>query len=103
MCCGYGGGKDRCALAVSWPLLDMSLISGVWGSIILAGLFRRWNRKLERPADDPRISALQESHEQLEARLERLEEEVGFFRELSKPEPPSQLRGPGAGQSKGKG
>lgn len=84
-------------------VLTVVIVSGVWGSIILAGLFRRWNRKLERPAEDPRISALQENHEQLEARLERLEEEIGFFRELSRPEPPSHLPGPDSGQSEGKG
>jgi Zn-dependent protease with chaperone function len=84
-------------------VLTVLIISGLWGSIILAGLFRRWNRKLERPADDPRISQLQEGHEQLEARLERLEEEIGFFRELNKPEPPNQLPGPDSGQSEAKG
>ena len=56
-------------------VLTVLVISGVWGSIILAGLFKRRALKLDTHPDDPRIAELQEDHYQLEARLERLEEE----------------------------
>lgn len=70
-------------------ILTVLIISGVWGSIILSGLFKR--RSLKNPPDDPRFEALREEDHQLEARIERLEEEIGFLRELQKPEAPRQL------------
>ena len=72
-------------------ILTVLIIGGVWGSIILSGLFRR--RSLKNPPDDPRFDVLREESYQLEARIERLEEEIGFLRELQKPEAPRQITG----------
>ena len=76
-------------------ILTVLVISGVWGSIILSGLFKRRAMKLEAHPDAPRFEELREDHNQLEARLERLEEELSFFRELHGPETPTQLPRPG--------
>ncbi len=56
----------------------------------LMGLSRFQRRSLPSPDD----SLFQEIHEdtyQLEARLERAQEELGFFRELHGPESPDEL------------
>jgi hypothetical protein len=79
---------------VTLVVLTVLIISGVWGSIIIAGIFKRHPPKLNTRPDDPRFDVLQEEHHQLEVRFERLEEEIGFFRELHKPETPSQLPRP---------
>jgi hypothetical protein len=70
-------------------------VGGVWGSVILSGLMKRRAMKLEAGPDDPRIEQLQEGYGLLEARLEQLEEEVSFFRELHRPDSPPQLGSPG--------
>ena len=70
-------------------VLTALIVGGVWGSIILSGLFRK--RSLKSLPDDPRFEVLREENLELEARLERLEEEIGFIRELQKPEAPPQL------------
>ena len=78
-------------------VLTVIVTGGVWGAIILSGLFRMRASKLVTPADDPRIDQLEEDHRRLETQIERLEEEISFFRELQKPEIPTQLPGPGDG------
>jgi len=83
-------------------ILTVLVTGGVWGSIILSGLFKGRELKLRAPTEDPRIDELREDHQQLEARLERLEEEVGFFRELQKPEEPTRLPSPKKGGSEQK-
>jgi hypothetical protein len=75
-------------------VLTVLVTGGVWGSLIISGLFKGRALELQPPADDPRIDELRGDHQQLEARLERLEEEVSFFRELQQPEDPTQLRNP---------
>ena len=70
-------------------VLTALIIGGVWGSIILSGLFKK--RSLMSLPEDPRFEVLREENQQLEARLERLEEEIGFIRELQKPEAPPLL------------
>jgi hypothetical protein len=70
-------------------ILTVLVTVGVWGAIFLSGLFQRWN--LKGPPTDPRFEVLREENQHLEARLERLEEEVGFLRELRKPDPRPQL------------
>lgn len=70
------------------------LVGGVWGSVILSGLMKRRTMKLESRGADPRIDELQEGQRLLEARLEQLEEEVSFFRELRGPESPPRLSSP---------
>jgi len=76
-------------------VLTVIVTGGVWGAIILSGLFKMRANKLAAPADDPRIGQLEEDHLRLEAQVARLEEEIGFFRELRKPETQAQLPGPG--------
>ena len=76
-------------LWIVFIILTAMIVGGVWGSIILSGLFKK--RSLKSPPDDPRFEVLREENQQLEVRLERLEEEVGFIRELQKPEAPPQL------------
>lgn len=78
-------------------ILTVLVTGGVWGSIILLGLFKMRAEKLQMPTQDPRFDELNEDHRQLEARLDRLEEEVGFFRELRMPEDPTQLPSPEKG------
>ena len=75
-------------------VLTIFVITGVWGSIILSGLFNKRRHQLPTPADDPRIDQLEEDHQRLEAQLERLEEEIRFFRELQQPEIPTRLPRP---------
>ena len=70
-------------------VLTALIVGGVWGSIILSGLFKK--RSLKSLPEDPRFEVLREENQQLEVRLERLEEEIGFIRELQKPEAPPQL------------
>mgnify|MGYP003934141903 FL=1 len=72
-------------------VLMILMVAGAWGSIILKGLFQ--NRSLEGQPEDPRIDELREENQQLEVRLERLEEEIGFLRELHRPKTPTRLPG----------
>ena len=83
---------------ITLVVLTVLIISGVWGSIIIAGIFKRHPPKLKTRPDDPRFDVLQEEHHQLEARFDRLEEEIGFLRELHKPEAPIQLPRPDQSQ-----
>ena len=78
-------------------VLTVLVIGGVWGSIILLGLFKGRTNKRLTPIDNPRIDQLEEDHLRLEAQVARLEEEIGFFRELKRPEIPTQLPGPERG------
>ena len=78
-------------------VLTVIVTGGVWGAIILSGLFKMRSNKLAAPDDDPRIGQLEEDHLRLEAQVARLEEEISFFRELRKPEIPSQLPSPEKG------
>jgi len=78
-------------------VLTVLVIAGVWGSILLSGLLKRRTHKLLTPPDDPRIDQLEEDHHRLEAQVERLEEEISFFRELQQPEIRTQLPSPDKG------
>jgi hypothetical protein len=69
-------------------------VGGVWGLAILQGLMRQRALKLESRGSDPRIGELLEGHHQLETRLDQIEEEVTFFRELHSPKPPRQIESP---------
>ena len=70
------------------------ITGGIWGSMVLAALLKRLSPKLESRADDPLIEELRQDTHQLEARLDRVEEELSFFRELHEPESPVQLPSP---------
>lgn len=81
-------------LFITIIIVTVLTVGGVWGSVILSGLMKRRATKLEAGPEDPRIEQLQEGYGLLEARLEQLEEEVSFFRELHRPESPPQLGSP---------
>ena len=66
-------------------------IGGVWGTVILRGLMERRTLELRSGPDDGRLEELLEGYRQVEARLEHLEEEVGFYRELQEPKNPGRL------------
>ena len=70
---------------VTLIVLVALIVSGVWGSIIVSALMKRHVLKSASPQDDARLEELREDHLLLTARIEQLEEEVGFFRELHEP------------------
>ncbi|MGD2071625.1 MAG: hypothetical protein PVI57_23375 [Gemmatimonadota bacterium] len=74
-------------------LLTVVVFGGIWGSLILVAVLKRYVLPGETPVDS-RIEDLLEDSHQLQTRLERLEEEVGFLRELRSP--PSSTRLPPA-------
>ena len=65
------------------------VVVGHWGSIIFSGLFGR--RSLKDPPGDSEFEVLRDEDRQLEARIERLEEEIDFLRELQRPMAPRQI------------
>lgn len=67
------------------------VFGGLWGTLVLRALLQRYTAKLDQPQGDPRISELLEDGHLLEARLERVEEELAFLRELHAPAAPAQL------------
>jgi len=75
--------------------VTLATIGGAWGWVLLSGWMKRRAIKLESETEDPRVGEIQESHRLLEARVEQLEEEVSFFRELHRPDSPPQLSSPG--------
>lgn len=79
-------------------LLILVVFGGIWGSLILVAVLKRFVLPGETQVD-PRIEELLEDNRQLQTRLERLEEEVGFLRELRSP--PSATRLPPAGDPGG--
>lgn len=76
--------------------LLMLVFAGVWGSIFLHQHWQLTNRQIDGTPDDPRLTALQEAQELLEQRLELVEEELTFYRELHAPKEPDRL-GDGSG------
>lgn len=78
-----------------FPLLFIALIFvGVWGSMIVSAWVKTLAIKAESSSDDLVIHGMREEQHQLEARVERLEEDLSFFRELYQREPPVQLPSP---------
>lgn len=71
-------------------LLILVVFGGIWGSLILVAVLKRFVLPAETVVD-PRIEDLLEDSRQLQTRLERLEEEVGFLRELRGPPPATPL------------
>ena len=67
------------------------VFSGIWGTMILKALLQRRSPNLQPPSDDPRIGELLEDKQLLEERMERVEEELAFFRELRDPKASAQL------------
>jgi len=81
-------------ILVTILMVTVLVIGGVWGSVVISALMKRKHLKLQSPGPDPRIDELQADYRQLEGRLDNLEEELGFFRELHKPEASAQLPSP---------
>ena len=73
------------------PLIIALGFMGIWGSMILGTILKRSLKRLESNSDQPSFEELREATQQLEARLQQVEEELTFFRELNGPEPPAQL------------
>ena len=78
--------------------VTVATIGGAWGWVLLSGWMKRRTIKLESATEDPRVGEILESHQLLEARVEQLEEEISFFRELHRPESLPQL--PEGGEEK---
>lgn len=80
-------------IPLSIILILMVVIGGVWGWTIISELMKARTLRLRPPQVDPRVGELLEDYRRLEDRLEKLEEEVQFFRELHAPEAPRRLTG----------
>jgi hypothetical protein len=81
-------------ITVSILVVLVVVIGGVWGWTIISELMRARTLRLQPPSVDPRIEELADDHRRLEDRLEKLEEEVEFFRELRAPEDSRRLAVP---------
>ncbi len=78
---------------MAWGALFV--FGGIWGTMGLRAALRRKSGPEAAAADDPRFAKAAEERRLLEARLEHMEEEVTFLRELRTPVdrvslPPSQ-------------
>lgn len=62
-----------------------------WGSAILLPYVRRNSRKLEGPLDNEVLARLLEDVDQISTRLNRVEEEMDFFKDLKSPREPGSL------------
>ena len=64
----------------------LTMFTAVWGSAFMLAWIKRFSRKIESGSDDPLLAAFREETDQLRDRLSRLEDEVGFFKELHAPD-----------------
>ena len=77
-----------------------------WGSAFLLPYVRRHSQRLDRTVDHEIIARLLEDTDQLSARLNRVEEELDFFKDLNAPEdqgrlaPPAGEEGPEEGMER---
>lgn len=77
------------------PLLIIGLIFlGVWGSMLVSARVKQMTEGTDSTPDDRLIEEFRETVRLLEARLERVEEEVEFYRELRAPDPTRELPPP---------
>ena len=67
---------------MAWGALFV--FGGIWGTMGLRAVLRRKSGSEAGSADDPRFAAAEDMR-LLEARLEQMEEEVAFLRELRTP------------------
>jgi hypothetical protein len=68
------------------------VFGGVWGTIILRALVTRKTKDLEPgEVDDQRLLEMADDTQLLTSRIEQLEEEVSFLRELRQPPADPQL------------
>ena len=68
---------------MAWGVLFV--FGGIWGTMGLRAVLRRKSGPEAGSADDPRFAAAAEDRRILEARLEQMEQEVAFLRELRTP------------------
>lgn len=69
------------------PLLILGLIfMGVWGTMIVSARVKQMSQGTRGPRDDRLLEDMLEANRLLEARLERIEEEMAFYRELRAPD-----------------
>ncbi len=75
-----------------FPLLMLGLIFlGVWGTMLVAARVKQISDGSDAGLDDRVLQDFQETARLLEARLERVEEELAFYRELRAPEVAKEL------------
>jgi hypothetical protein len=75
------------------------IFSAMWGSVVLATLLKERHRKLDARLEsqlgsglgDGELAEIHEELVRLSARMERMEDDVGFFTELNRPNQPAQL------------
>lgn len=68
------------------PLLILGLIFvGIWGTMIVSARVKQMTEGSGPAMDDRLLEEFRETTRLLEARLERVEEEVEFYRELRAP------------------
>jgi hypothetical protein len=77
------------------------LFGGVWGTMTLRTVLRRVGGPGSRPADDPQLAQAAEERRLLELRLEQVEEELSFLRELRSPADRPSLPPSGEGNAPG--
>ncbi len=68
---------------MAWVILFVFV--GIWGTMGLRAALRRIGGPEAKTADDSRFAEAAEERRLLEARLEQMEEEVAFLRELRTP------------------
>ena len=66
-----------------------------WGSAFLLPYLRRHSQGLDRTVDHEVIARLLEDTDQLSTRLNRVEEDLDFFKDLNAPEGRRRLTSPG--------
>jgi hypothetical protein len=81
-------------IPLSIIIILLVVIGGVWGWTIISELMKARTLRLRPPSADPRVAELLEDHRRLEDRLDKLEEEVGFFMQLHTPEDSGRLHAP---------
>lgn len=74
-------------------MLVVLVIGGVWGTLIIRNVLEQRSARVGRTVEAARLEDVLEECQQLEVRLGRLEEEVGFLRELRAPRPSGQIGG----------
>lgn len=73
------------------------IFGGAWVSMVLATVLKRFSKRLDSNPSDIRFEELVDDARRLERRLEQVEEELGFLRELHRPKAPRELSSPEGG------
>lgn len=91
---GLGKGTMDPVTAALIGILILLVIGGVWGYTIISGLMQRRLRESDAAPGKAELEELRVDHFQLEARLERVEEELEFLRALRAPDDSTRLQAP---------